>query len=216
MKMVSLCAAILIALGSVQAHAENFAGAGLGLAFYPNNIDYLTNTATTAVAIANPGITIRGSGTQKSSVAAIKLFGGTWINDNLGFEVGYADLGKSTATVTTTGVATSWTFDVASTAFYGAALIRQKLTEVHSVQGKVGVYSANTKVSASVIGPGGIASINKSATNTGILLGLGYVYKFSPILSLRAELEHFNGVGNDATIGKGNINLLTANIVYGF
>lgn len=215
MRLSSLYAAAVLAIVTSQASAEGFIGGGLGLAIHPDYVSTLTNIATTAVAQANPGTIIGGSGSQNSVTGAAKLFGGGWFNDYLGIELGYANLGKTTATITTTGVATTWAADIFSTAVYEAILFRFKSSDTQSIHLKVGQYRANIKLSASVTGPGGIANVKASASNTGLLVGLGSCRKFSAHWSERMELERFNGVG-DMNVGQGNITVISASIAYEF
>lgn len=212
MKKIALCTVAVLSVISIQAKAEGFVGGGLGISILPNNIQSLTSQATTIVANANPGITITGTGKQNTTSTSLNLFGGAWLNESLGLEVGYVDLGKLTADVTTTGVATTWHMDVTSTAFYGAALLRA----ANGIYGKAGIYSASTKETASVTGPGGSASYNATANNTGLLVGLGYNKKFSETLSGRAEFAHFNQVGDKATVGQDNINVISVSLMYSF
>lgn len=215
MRLFSLCAAAVLAIFTSQASAEGFIGGGLGLAIYPDYVSTLTNIATTAVAQANPGTIIGGSGSQKIVSGAAKLFGGGWFNDYLGIELGYANLGKTTATITTTGIASTWAADISSTAVYEAILFRFKSSDTQSIQLKVGQYRANTNLSASVTGPGGLAATKASASNKGLLIGLGGSRKFSAHWSERMEFERFNGVG-DMNIGQENITVISASVAYEF
>lgn len=215
MKIFSLCAVAVLGFGTSQASAEGFIGGGLGLAVYPDYVSQLVNIATTAVAQANPGTPIGGSGSQRSVSGAAKLFGGGWFNDYMGMELGYANLGSTKATVNTSGVATTWTADISSKAVYGAFLFRYKSSDTQSIQLKIGQYKARTNFAASVTGPGGVANIQASANNTGLLFGLGSSRKFSPHWSERMDIERFNGVG-DINVGKGDITMISASVAYEF
>jgi hypothetical protein len=215
MKIFSLFVGTVLCFATSQANAEGFIGGALGLAVHPDYVSQLVTIATTTVAKANPGTPIGGSGSQRSISGAAKLFGGGWFNDYVGVELGYANLGTTKATVNTTGVATTWTDDISNKAAYGAILFRWKSSDTQSIHLKVGQYKANTTFSASATGPSGASRMKTSASNTGLLFGLGSSMKLAPHWSERMEIERFNAVG-DEYVGKGNITMISAGIAYEF
>ena len=168
------------------------------------------------MARANPGVRITAFATQKTSDFGAKVFGGGWFNDNFGAEIGYASLGQSTATVTTSGVATSWSVTQKNYAGYIDALIGAKLDNKSRVFLKLGAYSASTTASATVTGPGGSASAIGNSTNTGLHYGLGFDYPMTEKMNLRVEAEGFNKVGNSSTTGQGSIGLVSIGLAFKF
>lgn len=211
LKKMLVVSVLLAACGQASA-GESFIGGSVGAVTYPDSVTSDTTFAVNSVHAANTGTTILGSGTQNTGSTGLKIFGGSWLSDSLGYEVGYADLGKSKETITTTGVATTWNAEASGSAFYGAALGGLKLNETSRIVGKLGVYSANFKVAASVTGPGGSASLNSSSSNTDLLVGVGYEYKLTHALNLRTEYELFNNV----KVGSANASfgLLTLGLSY--
>lgn len=185
---------LLLALLSGKANAESFVGVSLGVATYPDFVTSDTTAVVNYVANANPGFTIRGTGVQDASSNTFNLFGGAWINENAGVEVGYINFGKPGETITTTGVATTWTADVTSTAFYGAALLGMKASDKTRLYAKLGGYQASTAVTYKVTGPGGSAGTSQSVSNSGGVIGIGSSFQLSDSVGMRVEYEQFSQV----------------------
>lgn len=207
--------ALLLTLMGVNANAESFVGGSLGVASYPDFVTSDTTAVVNAVAAANPGTRIYGVGTQDKSGTGLKLFGGSWINDNFGFEVGYVDFGKPSETITTTGVVTSWSAKVTGSAFYGAALGGFKLNEKTRLFGKLGIYQASASTTYSVTGPGGSAGLNQSVSNSGVALGIGYSYQIAQAIGMRIEFERYGQVKIN-NYSNADINLLSVGLAYTF
>jgi hypothetical protein len=214
--MAILSSSVLFLMVGAHAHADSFVGASMGQAYYPNFVDEDTATVTQLVRNANPGLSVSGHGTQDKTGFGYKLFGGTWINDHVGVEVGYADLGKPTETVTTSGVSTVWTAKVKSTALYGAALVGSKFGNGDgTVFLKLGAYQSKSKIDYSVIGPGGSAGLSQSTNGSGGLIGFGASSRIANGLDLRVEFEHFDKV-KISDSSKADVNLLTLGLVHPF
>lgn len=203
---------------SVNAYADTefYAGASIGTSYYADYTGSLASIVSTAVARANPGVAITALATQKTTDVGAKVFGGGWFNDNFGAEVGYAYLGQTTGTVTTSGVATIWSVTQKNYAGYLDAMIGTKLDNKSRVYLKVGAYSASTNASAAVTGPGGSASAIGNSNNTGLHYGVGFDYPVSEKMNFRVEAEGFNKVGNSSTTGQGSIGLFSVGLAFKF
>lgn len=214
-KRLVVISALLLAFMGAEANAESFVGGAVGVASYPDFVASDTTAVANLVAAANPGTPIVATGVQDKTGTGLKLFGGTWINNNFGAEVGYVDFGKPSETIATTGVATTWTAKVTASAFYGAILGGVKVNDKTRIFGKLGVYSSSATTTYSVIGPGGTAGLSQSASNTGAMFGIGSSYQFSQTIGMRLEFEHYGQIKiNDYS--KADINLLSLGLAYTF
>jgi OOP family OmpA-OmpF porin len=113
----------------------------------------------------------------------LKIYGGALLNQNFALELGYADLGK----VTATGPGGTATASVDGLQF--AALGILPLNPKFSLFGKVGLYLWDVKVA----GSGG--SISDDGND--IMLGLGLMWNLTQQFALRAEWERFDVDGDD-------------------
>jgi OOP family OmpA-OmpF porin len=214
-KLFVATAIIFIGTLTTNVYAESFVGVSLGAASYPDFVTSDTTSVVNAVAAANPGTPIFGVGVQDKSGSGTKLFGGTWISDNLGAEVGYVDFGKPSETITTTGVATTWKASVTASAFYGALLGGGKVNDGTRIFGKLGLYSSSATFTVSVVGPGGTAGISQSVSNTGTMLGIGSSFQITQNIGLRLEYESYGKVKiNDYS--EADIGLLSVGLAYMF
>jgi len=210
MKTVMTVIGVAVLALSHPVLAENFIGVSAGAATYPSFVGSDTTLAVNLVAAANPGTLIQGSGVQDKSGTGTKIYGGSWINENIGFEVGYANLGKPTETITTTGVATTWKADAVITTFFASALGQLKVGENSRAFGKLGVYSSNVDQKFSVSGPGGLVASNSTTNGSGALFGIGYESKITSDIGLRTEYEMYSAVkisGDTASISLLSIGL---------
>ncbi len=209
-----LMATFLASIGT-QANAESFVGGSLGLASYPDFVTSDTATVANAVSAANGGALILATGTQDKSGTGLKIFGGSWVNDNLGFEIGYVDLGSSKETITTIPVVTTWNVASKASAFYGEVLAGIKTNDQTRLFAKLGIYQASGKTDYSVTGPGGTAALSLSASNSGGVFGIGSSYQISPTVGMRVEYEYFGSVKINNTTSA-NIGLLSLGLAYTF
>lgn len=142
-----------------------------------------------------------------------KVFGGYQINKNFALEGGYFDLGQFgfTATAVPTGTLNGriklrgLNLDLVGIA---------PLTDRFSVFGRVGVNHAQAR--DSFIGTGAVHVLNPNPTkrDTNYKFGLGVQYDFTEALAMRVEGERYRI--NDAVGNKGDINLISAGLVYRF
>jgi OOP family OmpA-OmpF porin len=140
--------------------------------------------------------TITGGNTSKGTA---KVFGGFQFTPNWGLEVQYSDLGRrdlSNAGVAAGSMSTSQ-FGVSGTGTL-------PLSSNFSLLGKLGVSANRTTGTA-------------SANNSGLLVGLGVAYNFTPALSARLEYEDFGKIGTIAANGSTvRANAYSISLKYGF
>ncbi|MBU0750937.1 MAG: outer membrane beta-barrel protein [Gammaproteobacteria bacterium] len=206
-------------LGSSYASAagpEWFISGSLGASRYSDYRQSISNLVADSVAIANPGILIVASTTQDATDVGFKGSIGAWFNDNIGAEVGYANLGESTANTITTGVVTTWRLTQKNQVGFGSVLLGGKLDPSNRLYAKLGAYSASTDLSASVTGPGGSLSTGTDSTNTGVLYGVGWETAMSKQIAFRMEVERFNKVGDTNKTGEGSIDLFSVGLTFKF
>jgi OOP family OmpA-OmpF porin len=135
----------------------------------------------------------------------IKLFGGYQFNNYLALEGGYLDFGKATISFVPNSH-----LSFKATAFTVAAVGSLPLAHGISLLGKVGVYRAQVKATASGM-PGSV-----KVRNTDTAFGIGAKWDFATNFALRVEYEHFKDVGDKNSIGANNVNLISLGMSYKF
>lgn len=134
---------------------------------------------------------------------AMRLFGGYKINQNFAVEVGYADLGKATASVP--GLSEEWK----ATAWDFVAVGILPINQQFSLLGKIGMTSWSVDDSLTGFG-------TQNATGTDTTYALGVQYDFNSQLGLRAEWQNYSNVGDDNMTGQSDINVVGASLLYKF
>ena len=220
-----------------QAQSEYFAGISLGQSKYPSQAQAVANDVATGInqAIIGAGAdasTTTATVVQDKTDTAYKIFGGAWLNDNFGYEVGYVDLGKSKFSVNSAttfevnnnnfNANTGTSANVSSKAFYAALLAGQKFSNKSRAYAKLGLYRATTKLSGSGVvtsndlpGVSEPYSFSEKENNTNVLIGFGYTYPITQKIDIRGEAEQFRKVGG-SEVGKGNITLISIGMSYKF
>lgn len=146
--------------------------------------------------------------------AGFKAYGGYRFTRNLALEGGYARLGKFGFNGTTAPAATfANSFKVDGWFVDAVAMI--PLQQGFTVLGRVGAYFNELKTSPSATGPL-TAGPGIKDRDTSLKLGLGAQYDLTPMLAVRAEWEHFRKIGDAATTGQSNINLLSLGMLVKF
>ncbi|MCC7006587.1 MAG: outer membrane beta-barrel protein [Ottowia sp.] len=189
------CAAATTALAA-NLTPENFAGISAGATHYTNTSSFARPNTSITANTDNVGF-------------GFKAFGGTWLNDNFGAEIGYVDLGKKKSSLKG---AVSGNQEERVNAFYAAGLAGHKFENKSRVYGKLGVYNAGLKTNTIIAG---VNTINSDSRNTGLYFGAGYSLPITETISLRAEAERFYKVGNSST-GKKNVNFYSIGATYQF
>lgn len=184
--MKKLVAVALLSLSSV-AMADSGAYAGIGFGRASVDVD-TTGLSNTSVDDTDTGF---------------KIYGGYQFTNNFGLEAGYADLGKATINGEEIGV--PFNGSIENSAIFLDAVGTLPLTNEFSVFGRAGV--AFTKTEASVNVPGfGSASDKENEAN--LKFGLGAQYSFTKSVALRAEWERYLDVGDEATTGESDVDVV--------
>jgi OmpA-OmpF porin, OOP family len=165
---------LLLTLLSFNAFADPYFGVSLGetsIDLEPVNLDGFTET-----------IDDKGSGWR--------VFAGNKIEENLGFEVGYADAGKFSQTVSDS--TDSFAAETRGTVF-DLSLIGKMPIRIGSLFGRLGLYRAEIESDFTING----SPFDSTTTNsTGPLFGFGLEPKLGKI-SMRFEYSKYLDVEND-------------------
>lgn len=157
---------------------------------------------------------------QDNKDTGFKVYAGTQINPIFGVEATYFDLGKYTGNSSafngTTVVPTSVSGEATA---WGLAAVLTAPTNMTSVFGtgfglfgKLGLVRSRFSTDASGLG----FSSHQKDHSTGANFGVGAKYDFAKNLSVRAEWERLNNIGDNATTGETKINFLSAGIAFKF
>lgn len=135
---------------------------------------------------------------------AWKVYGGYQFTKNWGVEFGYVDFGEIKATVpggTAKVEADGWTLSGVGT-----------LPFANNFSGfaKLGIIQADIDAKGT-----GVLAGSASDSSTDWTFGLGVKYDFTQNVSLRAEWEKFNNLGDSST-GEGDIDLISIGVVFKF
>lgn len=142
-----------------------------------------------------------------------KIFGGYQFNKNFALEGGYFDLGKFGFTATTVP-AGELNGNIKLKGLNLDAVGILPITEKFSAFGRVGVNYAEAKDSFTGTGAVRVTNPNPSKRDTNYKFGLGVQYALTESLAVRAEVERYRI--NDAVGNKGDIDLISAGLVYRF
>ncbi len=205
----ALCLATLAVFSSPWALAQDsgwYAGANLG-------------SASTSIdgAKINSGLVgnwFNSSTTVKDEHSTgYKVFGGYRLDKNFALEGGYFDLGSFGYTATTVPAGTlNGTIKI--TGLNLDLVGTMPLNEKFSAFGRVGLNYAHTRDSFSSTGAVLVGNPNPSKSDANYKLGLGLQYALTESLAVRAELERYRV--NDALGSRGNIDLVSAGLIYRF
>jgi OOP family OmpA-OmpF porin len=138
---------------------------------------------------------------------AWRVLGGYQINRNFSAEVGYHNLGESKASNATASV--NFKANVWELVGIGA----WPLGNQFSIYGKAGAYRGEVKASASLTGVG---SGSLKETNTDLTYGVGAQYDINRQLGIRAEWQRYTSMGNNATIGKSDVDVMSIGALWRF
>jgi OOP family OmpA-OmpF porin len=158
-----------------------------------------------------------------------RLFGGYQFNRYFSAELGYADLGRASASgipgVITITTSTSSTLDTEATAWDLVGVGALPLSERWSLTGKLGLYQADVKsrrvattFSRLVTPPAPVGTpvtTESSVNDSGVTFGLGVRYDFTRHFGVRAEWQRYGKVGTDDT-AESDIDVLSAGVLYRF
>ena len=134
--------------------------------------------------------------------SAWRIFGGYQLNRNFAVELGYANLGESSASGF--GVTAS----VEASAFDVVAVGILPFTNEFSAYGKLGLYVGSLEGRSNV-------GISADESNSGLTFGLGVRYDFTKNIGARLEWSRYASVGSD-DFGETDIDLVSLGVVFKF
>ena len=141
-----------------------------------------------------------------------KIFGGLQFNKNWGVEFGFVDLGESTANGTVFGAPATAKAEIDGFTVFGTGTVPLGEAQKFALFGKLGLLAWSIDTSATV---GGFpATISDDGVDSAI--GIGLKYDFTERVGIRAEWESFIDVGDSATTGESDIDLITVGVVIWF
>jgi OOP family OmpA-OmpF porin len=142
-----------------------------------------------------------------------KIFGGYKFNNNFALEGGYFDLGKFGFTATTVPAGTL-NGNIKLRGINLDAVGFLPITEKFSAFGRAGLNYAQARDTFTGTGSVSVTNPNPSKRDTNYKVGLGLQYAFTDSLAMRAEVERYRI--DDAVGNKGDIDLVSVGLVYGF
>jgi len=196
---IAVSSALLFASGATFA-ADSGMYIGISLGQSRSSFD-------TAGSLAAQGAPAGSTLSLDSSAFSFKEVLGYQVNQNFAAELSYTSLGKydltftRPATANTTGKVTAGGFGFAGV---GIVPVNQDL----AVFGKLGALKADISSSTGVT--------SNTSHNWVPNYGVGLKYVITPSISLRGELERFQGMGDNTRTMKTDANLFTVGLTYKF
>lgn len=231
MKKTLIAVSLIAVAATAQAQTEYFLGLSVGQSRFASEAQQVANDVTSSLneelsSIGDVSTTTTVS--QDRSDTGFKLYGGGWLDKNLGFEIGYTTFGESKFNVQTESVVvgegeidvnSSTRATLKANAFYVSGLIGHQFENKSRLFGKLGVYRATTKLNISGVATSTgleedlpIAASDKKS-NSNVVYGIGYSYPIAQNIDLRAELERFSKVGG-GDLDKRDIDLFSIGLNY--
>ena len=140
------------------------------------------------------------------------IFGGYLFNKNFGVELGYADLGKASLGGTDPFLGTfTTTFEASGFELSGVGIL--PISDKFSVYGKLGLFmwDLDAKSTSSVLG-----SASLSEDGTDLTFAIGARFHFTKNLAVQLQWQRYKDIGDDATTGKSDIDVLGLGVVFRF
>lgn len=135
------------------------------------------------------------------------VFGGLQFNKFLGVELGYTDISQNKASDAVTTV----TWKVKGVELLGVGSL--PVNQYFEVYGKVGVFFWDLDDGCTGA-PCTFSS--RSETGADLTYGFGAQVNFSKSVAARAQYQRYKDVGNEATTGTSDINILSLGILFRF
>lgn len=141
-----------------------------------------------------------------------KLYGGYQLNQNIGFEAAYVNLGSATANATYSTLAGSPVQTNTDADGYLLSVVGSlPLGDKFAVFGKLGAFVWSAEASATTsLGP-----VSLSGDGTDLAFGLGANWKINKSIGLRAEWERFQNLSVDGS-NERDVDLLSLGATYRF
>lgn len=183
----------MLPAGEVHAQYDWYLGASIG------DIDLDYDAGDLQQDLANLGWTIGDASTDSSSTAW-KAYGGLALNEFVGFEIGYADLGKVITQYNTTispndvDEILNDTYSVhpyQGDGWFGAVVLRWPVNpDVITLHARAGAFFWNSDIDVRVIS-GGTGSVTGDDSGTDMMYGFGGEWRINPAWSLVVEWERY-------------------------
>ena len=151
-----------------------------------------------------------GNPSKDDTDTGFKIGGGYAFNRNFAVEAAYVDLGKATASGTFAGSNASVTFKASGLVVAAVGMV--PLSQQFSLLGRLGLINATVKVDASL----GNASASDKSTDMKTTFGVGVAYSFTQQFAVRADYDIYQKLGDSATTGESDVNMLSIGVVYKF
>jgi OOP family OmpA-OmpF porin len=164
-------------------------------------------------ALTSLGATNLSSSVSENDVG-FKLQAGYQVNSYLAVEGGYVNLGKFKYNATFSGVSSTVSFEPSGWNLDVLGIM--PINNQFSVFVKAGMIRAKVEDTVSATNGSSSASEIVTATNWKPNYGVGVTYTLSRNSAVRAELEQYRKLGDDATTGSGDVNLLSIGYQYKF
>ena len=212
MKVIAIAMASMLAVFPAATPAQEL-GWYAGGSFGQTRVDI--DEAANAADLAALGFTHTSIDTDESDTG-FKIYVGNRFHRNFAGELSFHQLGEASLSTTITNVGPLT--DVKSTiewdlGFSLTGVAIAPLGDRFSLFGKGGFYWADTKATTDIEG---IGSESESDSNTGLIAGFGAMYDASRNIAVRVEWERFFDVGGDHTGGEGDIDFISAGVLFRF
>lgn len=220
--LASLLVAITAAASSAQALelSDNmYLVATFGKSIKKHTPIQVDNDSAVKRGIPAGATNINISSTQTSSKNGYKLQLGYQLHENFAVEGGYVNLGdteyNANYTYRTPTIQTGTASRTAKISGFNVALLgSHPINEDISVFAKAGGFYAQVKTDSSSAGaaPGlGNGDVNKTRWRG--LMGVGANYRIDEDFGIRAEFERYNKLGDKASVGTIDINLMSVGLI---
>ena len=175
---------------------RGYLGAAIGQAKFKKSCSGLT------------GVGFAGSCDEKDT--AWKVFGGYQAHRYFGLELGYTDLGETSAAGTIAGVPVSAAIEAKGIELTVVGTV--PLGDRFSAYAKVGAFRWDVDARATV----GAVTTSTDDKGTNFTYGFGLNFHVNPNIAVRAEWQRYNDVGDSSTTGRGDVNMVSAGVLFKF
>jgi len=212
MKTRAFAFASALALSAAPACAQEL-GWYAGGSFGQTKVDI--DEASNAADLTALGFTFTSIDSDESDTG-FKVYVGNRLHKNFAVELSFLQLGEASLSTTLTNVGPLTPIKATiewDTGFSLTGMGIAPLGDRFSLFGKAGFYWADTTFTFEAAG---LPSDSESDSNTGLTVGLGAMFDASRNIAVRVEWERFFDVGGDHTGGEGDIDFISAGVVFRF
>ena len=176
------------------------------------------NAARDAFTAAGGALT---SSSLKKDDVAWGLNAGFQLMRFFAIEADYYDLGKAKPAASGTVLTPNGTVPATLNGEFkssgpAAALVFILPLDKLALDARVGGYYGKTELTASASGSGASATASQSKSEASLLAGAGVAWLFNDYLSLRLDYLYFDKVGDKATTGQANVNVVSLGVRFHF